>query len=430
MTRYIGICILFISCLLLTITIDAQQLSYSPMSDGVASGTLNIAVANLNGIVIATDSRETTGIQARNDTSKKLFRTGQSIAMAIAGFSRLLYQSPYQFEVAATIAKRYKDYAISEKPSSLADQADWCAHIFGCKLNQLASILSTYSHYGKKLDMSIMVAGLGTGDTAEIHLIRFRPKFERSGFDSSYFAMVEWFGDTPLRATSDSVIYRTVGVSYIADPILQGKYRGANKLLKDYTERYRTRSTGSMTLQELKLLVIEIFKETMSHPECGRYVNGDIQIGAFGPSQYAEWHQKEFVVPEPQLIYDLLRTGEHFQNDTLVCCSERAGGCGVFDSGIHPMIMQPDSIFIFNPEHKVFVGNLFEDCTIVLDANDFYGNTFKNCRFIYGGGRMSFDNNNIDNCTFGVSQDLTLDLSKNEQLWRLVRRCLGWHFPK
>ena len=52
----------------------------------VIRGTLNAALANTNGIVVVTDSIQTSGSHQLTDPGKKLFKVDQDTVCTIAGF--------------------------------------------------------------------------------------------------------------------------------------------------------------------------------------------------------------------------------------------------------------------------------------------------------------------------------------------------------
>jgi hypothetical protein len=51
-----------------------------------------------------------------------------------------------------------------------------------------------------------------------------------------------------------------------------------------------------------------------------------------------------------------------------------------------------------------FVANHFRNVSISLDQNDYYGNVFESCTFLYTGGpRISYGNNTETNCTIEIA---------------------------
>jgi hypothetical protein len=81
----------------------------------IASGTLNLILANKNGFVIAADSRMSsdseflcgTQLKLFCDNSQKLFRTSPNSALAIAGFAVEKDYSPLDLAVASVLRKRF-----------------------------------------------------------------------------------------------------------------------------------------------------------------------------------------------------------------------------------------------------------------------------------------------------------------------------------
>src|ERR1039458_3668293 len=86
--------VLLLSATLMSVRAVAQQLAPEANAT-LASGTLNIILANKNGFVIGADSRMSSDtsfdcegkLQLYCDNSQKLFRSTSHSAMAIAGFA-------------------------------------------------------------------------------------------------------------------------------------------------------------------------------------------------------------------------------------------------------------------------------------------------------------------------------------------------------
>jgi hypothetical protein len=87
------------------------QMQGFEVSPAFASGTLNIVLANKNGIVIAADSRMSSSapfscgnaMQLYCDNSQKLFRTGERSAIVIAGFAVGRRNSPLDLTLASVL---------------------------------------------------------------------------------------------------------------------------------------------------------------------------------------------------------------------------------------------------------------------------------------------------------------------------------------
>src|SRR5271170_2628571 len=89
----------------------AAQQENSQSNPVMASGTLNLVLANKNGFVVAADSRMSSDHpflcegkrQLYCDNSQKLFRTTPNSAMVIAGFAVGQFKSPLDLAVASVI---------------------------------------------------------------------------------------------------------------------------------------------------------------------------------------------------------------------------------------------------------------------------------------------------------------------------------------
>jgi 20S proteasome alpha/beta subunit len=150
----------------------------SPVGDqskkglGVSRGTINIFLANQNGIVVLTDSRLTnmSTMQPLPDPSQKLFQIDSWTVVAYAGFaSEPLRMDPEVDNETARIIKEYGDSLSSHKDRRLSVRE---------KLRQLAFILQTRIELitaingdkpsGRNYDLEITIAGYDADGTAKI----------------------------------------------------------------------------------------------------------------------------------------------------------------------------------------------------------------------------------------------------------------------
>jgi hypothetical protein len=103
----------------------------------IASGTLNLVLANKNGFVIAADSRMSSVTpffcrgqsQTHCDDSQKLFRTGPKSALVIAGFAVGGNNSPLDLAIASVLRKRFgngleSDIHVPDIVNGLANQLE------------------------------------------------------------------------------------------------------------------------------------------------------------------------------------------------------------------------------------------------------------------------------------------------------------------
>lgn len=109
------------------------QMSASEGGPVLASGTLNLVLANKKGIVIATDSRMSSDtpfpcgnlMQRYCDNSQKLFRTGDRSALAIAGFAVGKRNSPVDLGLASVLRKRFGTGRLPGEQGEVALVAEW-----------------------------------------------------------------------------------------------------------------------------------------------------------------------------------------------------------------------------------------------------------------------------------------------------------------
>ncbi len=260
-------------------------------------GTLNVALANKNGFVIAADSRGNwmdSGISHYSDDCQKLFRTGRKSAMAIAG---LLATPPdaYRFESSNTILARF---GVSGLPDGRGDShivMPWLQHQFGARLRALAAVLSTRMEAPRGYGFVATIGGYDTNNTPRLAQIKFEPEARPSLINGKPIWMMKLAPEQPT--VVGTFAFQTAGKTKVADAVLAGNYEHPHPGFMPYLKALSEGTTGELALVELATLTKAIFEETMKEDKT---VGGDVQLAVIPSNGDAEWTLKP--VSQPAML--------------------------------------------------------------------------------------------------------------------------------
>jgi len=358
-----------------------------------ASGTLNLVLANKHGVVIAADSRGTWKdshgrVVRREDRFQKLFRTGNRSAVAIAGL--LAYPPyPYSLETSSRLLGGFGPEGLPDERGDPYLVTDWLQSDLALQLNRLSAILSTY-HEVNPADLLLIATIAGYDKTGSLQVRQI--VFSRKNAPVLANGKNIWLVDSSIlpNKTVSGFDKLTAGMPEIAEAILAGQYATSDPAVLKYFEALREEKRDELSLESLQALAEAIFRETIKH-EPG--VGGDVQIALIPADGKPSWRLKP-----TQTLRNLL------------------GGAQLIVGGRNPFV-DPDWMkgayfelaqnFDTLNVSAVFVGSQFEDLTIPLDENHYYGDTFQRCTFLYSGApAVNFGENTIINCRLEIKGGL------------------------
>ena len=238
-------------------------------------GTVNILLANRNGIVVATDSRENYPNGSSSDTLQKLFRIDNKTVCSFAGFADSLgpklkandtqYESEYPLElsVAGLIAAYSGDISNSSDPIPFEKKVgDISENILSLlNINESANLAAEDPDPtgGPGESLNIMVAGFdndGVGKIAQIEYSAGRI----TGDKESHPAYIK---RQKIETISTSLMYRTAGEDAEIKEIMEHLERyEKNPVIKRYDAYRRKGSTESLNLEEMTKLASFLENET------------------------------------------------------------------------------------------------------------------------------------------------------------------------
>jgi len=346
-----------------------------------ASGTLNLVLANKHGVVIAADSRGTWTdlhgrVVGREDKFQKLFRTGNRSAVAIAGL--LAYpRYPYSLETSSRLLGRFGLEGLPDERGDPDLVTEWHESDLGLQLTRLSAILSTYDEINPAdLRLIATIVGYDKTGSLQVRQIAFTRETAPVLTNGKNIWLVH--SSISLKKTVTGFDKFTAGMPEIAEAILAGQYATSDLAVLKYFEALREGKRDELPLESLQALAEAIFRETIKH-EAG--VGGDVQIAMIPADGKPIWRLKPMQKSRILLGGAALIVGGHnpFVDPDWM-------------KGAHVEMAQNfDSLNM----DAVFVGTQFENLTIPLDENHYFGSTFRNCTFLYAGAPLvKFGKNN------------------------------------
>ncbi|MFC5863909.1 hypothetical protein ACFPT7_16490 [Acidicapsa dinghuensis] len=329
------------------------------------TGTVNVLLANSNGITIVTDSRASgPNGEIVNDKSQKLFQLDAQTVCSIAGFGA--DPGPYRKlgESAAGVIVAFSEglanppkhlsfrqkvsaltWELAERLAGLESEWQYAQHSRPPRNDTLVMLFAGFDLDGTptvaKIEVSVIPEPV-SGAKFQFHGKVTKIEYERVG---------------------RRLITYTSGVDEAAKERL--KHPEAfkeEKGLQAYEQALRTGKTADMTIEGLETLARSLeFVVAGRTPVVG------------GPAQLASLHDNKVTVTLPD---DLIRFPPPFTNGILV-------GSGASGS--------PLSLAIYTEPHTVFVDFHCDHSAFRLDDMMLIGGVYEGCNFFFNGGEFYRD---------------------------------------
>jgi hypothetical protein len=344
-------------------------------------GTLNLCIANKNGIVVVTDSRASSvdlkGNFIAEDWHQKLFQISEKIVVTIAGYNRVpLKKTPLFHAPAAGVILNYiEDMRQKKHEPTYQEVIHALPFLIGFYLDSVSNIkeLSEPENKVRPEDYHFVMMVIGDDNgTMKISEIDVGLK-RKQNFTGDYFLSAEESVKEKIINGFESC---AVGQSVIADSDLQ-----------QYRKSLKKEELDALPLSKLISMAVSIMGHTMqSNP----YVGGVVQLASFQNEKF----QQSIIFPKPggPLIKFISLYGSKF----------KGGGTAIKSEG---------SIVLT-------VSSFFEDITVFLGSPYYYfGSTLKNCKVIVEDNNFSFDaSNQIENSTLSFHETIDRKSEKVKQL--------------
>ena len=312
--------------------------SHSALS--ISGGTLTVVLANKNGFVIASDSRQTWQDGHFDDNSQKLFRLSPKAAMAVAGFASNA-REPFATDLASELMKALPSYT-GEKGDS------WAQSLFSSRLRLLRAISAAEGRSPTQLNTYVTIAEIGTDNLPLITTLRFDAR------DPNV---------TPKISTLNGREFRlvTFGVPDIVDAVQAGTYNGNSGVLKAFQALLKRPSRNRLAVRDMEKVASALIQETARIcPEVGL----PVQIGVFPTRKSPVWKQPVSSQAGPVLgVFTFL---------------EYQLGINGFGPAIIGEYLVVTDHSTYNRtrvvlDGNVFIGNLFSECVLeTIDRSPLY----------------------------------------------------------
>jgi hypothetical protein len=377
---------------------------------GVRHGTINVAVANDNGIVILTDSmltetrRDATGVHDRQlaTPGQKLFRIDDKTVCTFAGF-------------AAAPTDSIPDF-LNNVPSIIGRYRDRLKHItnpptFSQKLNVLEEIVRYYL---------TGIANIRDGSPPD----EYRFQLFLAGYDIDGTAKVgrmelvtvpEPRAAGPiLRSITQEKIIFTIAHNQMV--CLNGITDVARKILDSSHEwtgdqgacQQSASNQKPLSVEQMKKLAVSLKEHT-----------ADKYPGVGGPNQIAVLRGGRVHIPTEQPIFKPIKlSGFQFRIVDMArfIYEDRPG-----------MPASPKNSAVVSGLYALFFGDEWINVGQDLDYSYFRKNTFKNSRLMYRGGKTYLDKSNqVIDCDLEIAKGVSEESPVVKQLvknfgWRTVK---------
>ena len=393
-------------------------------SSALASGTLNLILANENGFVIAADSRMSseTPFECKKDLpkrlycddSQKLFKTGNRSAVVIAGFAvgRADPPSPLDLVLASVLRQEFgpcgqRAFRVTTGPEPKGQvvcapelTTDPISGLFNVEpaLTAVASINDPEHFPAEKMFLVVSFAGIDDQGKISIQQQYFNGLWVRT---ANNVPVPSWRVSRTPRDVVDRFTFVTEGIPDIANRILGGSYESSDPVIVGYYRNLHSGPFGrdSMTLGEMRELARVILRETRKAH--GSLVGGPDQIGVFPVKE------RPSITGVAGLSKDKQLTPRFFLNSCLVYDRDHRGSNGPCVNGtFYEDFTRPlDEVIA-----QFFLACRFKDVSVAVDNNYFVRNEFDGVTFKYTGKKPPFfSRNTYTNCSVELPEGVDLN---------------------
>jgi hypothetical protein len=382
-----------ISLILAALLITAREAipQEQPVSPSLATGTLNLVLANKNGFVVITDSGKSSAQpfqcngqqQFYCDDSQKLFRTTPQSAMMIAGFASGRDNTPLDLAVASVIRKEFSgaQWRNDDHANNVPSTAE------GVLQDALTDVAAIFDPAQTPPQNLVLIATFVRFDTDRVPIVEVKYFIERWKPTGPQNSLVPEYTVQNESKKVTTFVYFPAGVTCVAEAILSGHYVSNNAVLERFYEKRRNNLLSEMSLEDMLNLAKVIMKETEKFTDV---VGGEDQVGVFpADGGNLQWSLPTNLPSEAQLQPRTLR----FEG---ISCSNL--------SSPPPCGYAPVS-FMVNPNQrydeifkKFFLASQFVQIPVALDGNLFVGNTFDHATLRWRGTSFFMRRNTFKDC--------------------------------
>jgi hypothetical protein len=328
-----------------------------PADGGVSHGTINVVLANQNGIVVLTDSIVTCGDRQQAEPAQKLFKLDDRTVCTVAGF--LAAPGPGDLYMASSaLIHEYSQQISSNPPQTIRAHLTSLAFLFKFLLSAIATIRDGT---GSPTDLrdyesQLTIAGYDIDGIAKIGQVTLWTVPNGNSLTAEVL-------EQSIKEVGKPFVFKLAGVDEVAERFLHyPDLASDDPVLASYATSMQRDQGKSLSISDMKLLASQLAKyTTQKHPSVG----GDNQVAVLRDGEALNVKQRAFPPLQKALVAFSI----------------------VVDSSIGAIGFPPGQTLLF-------LRTKFDHMQTRIDGNYFFDSSFNNCTVRYDGAPFYFDKSN------------------------------------
>jgi hypothetical protein len=360
--------------------------------DSLVHGTINVAMANGNGIVVLTDSMLSgqNGRPLRDQPAQKLFKLDDRTVCAFAGFYAARANIPELYTNTNSIIHEYVKQSATQPPLTIAEKVRALAQLFNVYLSTIANVRSAsgISTPLGSYEFQLIVAGYDTDDKPKIGRLVLKSN-RQSGFISSET------NELSVENIGETLVWKLNGIDDTALRLLGHPDLKSNEVaLRQYAAAMRQNQGRALTIQQMTKVAERLeYYTSKDYP----WVGGATQTAVLQKGHVVSVQQRSFPEPPKPLLHFQLRVN-YSKIGYFSLSRQEYTGLSI-----------------------VCVKCEFKDTIDDIDGYYFIGSTLTNCRLRYDDGPVNLSDSKIVNTVLLVGKNA-------KRATEMVRHLIG-DFP-
>ena len=251
-------------CTLICIAIFLLASSARATEEGFTiSGTLIIAFANANGLVVVTDSMQTRNQTQLAEPGQKLMKYDERTVCAIAGLGRVNIPAIPELstQILGVIAA-FRDGEIAQpKKLSFQRRLNGISGSLSFYLATISDVLTIKYHSDEPKDygLELIMAGYDVDGKSKVGFLSLRAEPRPSNQGPRWrFRVVQ----NKVTSVDKSLLYCRGGIPILADKIMMNPEKYNSPVIKAWAKSKTTDAGASLTLNQLRTLGCELVRRT------------------------------------------------------------------------------------------------------------------------------------------------------------------------
>jgi hypothetical protein len=274
-------------------------------------GTVNIALANANGIVLLTDSVQSSkrgDVWQHTEPVQKLFRLDDRTVCSIAGFAgEIGWPQPQLNTDVSGIIADFQDQLANQPVTGVDAKLRAIGFLVGHYIDVVTNrqeVVNPSSTTVGAYEFEVIVAGYdpdGQSKIEKLVLTAVVPNAAQGRKDWSHSARLE------LPTEENGLSHMLGGIKPISRKILASPEQFPNSpAIERFAQSKGSNGRDLLTLDEMAALASAMAKQTAIHPQFKKFVGGVDQIAVLTKGQIAKLDQPHFTNPPRPLKFALM----------------------------------------------------------------------------------------------------------------------------